>query len=43
MSSKDALTQEQVNELINSIEVLENEETWVMRVVDEQAEEDAVN
>jgi hypothetical protein len=43
MSSKDALTQEQVNELINSIEVLENEEMWVMRVVDEQAEEVTVN
>ncbi len=39
MSSKDGLTQEQVNELINSIEVLENEETWVVRVIDEHAEE----
>jgi uncharacterized protein (UPF0335 family) len=43
MSSKDALTQEQLNELINSIEVLENEQMWVMRVVDEQAEEVNVN
>jgi len=43
MSSKDVLTQEQENELINSIEVLENEETWVMRVIDEQAGEVSVN
>jgi hypothetical protein len=43
MSSQDALTQEKVNELINSIDVLENEETWLMRVVDEQAEEVIAN
>jgi hypothetical protein len=43
MSSKDVLTQDQENELISSIEVLENEEAWVMRVIDEQAEEVIAN
>lgn len=43
MSSKDVLTKDQENELISSIEVLENEEGWVMRVIDEQAEEVIAN
>jgi hypothetical protein len=37
MKIKLALTEEQEREIINSIEVLENEEMWVMRIIDEHS------
>lgn len=37
MKIKQALTSEQQREIINSIEVLENEEMWAMRIIDEHS------